>query len=453
MFSRLRSILTHSRVPLQVDATQNASNVYRVRFVKPRPKSGAGRLVYFVGTTVITVVLGVRVVQLMGMGGQPLFIPLGFARQEEPQKFKKDDPEVKAFIKFGSNRALARKARRVFEDKTIQILRTSLADQLGTQIRAIHSLLYFHYPHGPPPGYRQKGLQFVYRPPDPTSPNPEDQHSVIEINYAERHMGADRYLRRESIILPRWMFYAVKNSLLDIWADITTPRDLNEEEKIEDVFGLVQYGVDLSQWTLANLKDDLKRTRMRLPPPSGHVIIDGMVQVTSNNMLVTVDLTGSFNPENPEQATVHRMSVRFVSKIKPPPKKKQISADVGNSLDLGKEVVSGLKEDMDPVKVATKGNDKNLEKPKNRNDESQKRDLGVSTSPNIVGRLVESNTRVGDVADVLDAEKTEKEDAQGEALRHKTREHTPQQTAVSKDIESSPPPTPSKSQPSPPPRE
>jgi hypothetical protein len=178
-----------------------------------------------------------------------------------------------------------------------------------------------------------------------------------------------------------------------------------------------------------------------------------MVQVTSNNMLVTVDLTGSFNPENPEQATVHRMSVRFVSKIKPPPKKKQISADVGNSLDLGKEVVSGLKEDMDPVKVATKGNDKNLEKPKNRNDESQKRDLGVSTSPNIVGRLVESNTRVGDVADVLDAEKTEKEDTQGEALRHKTREHTPQQTAVSKDIESSPPPTPSKSQPSPPPRE
>ncbi|KAF8536230.1 hypothetical protein BDD12DRAFT_298014 [Trichophaea hybrida] len=449
MFSRLRSILTHSRVPLKVDAAQNASNVYRVRFVKPRPKSGA-KFLYVVGTTVITVMLGFRVVQVMGMGGQPLFIPLGFAKQEEPQKFKKDDPEVKAFIKFGSNRALARKARRVFEDKTVQILRTSLAGQLGPQIRAIHSLLYFHYPHGPPPGYRQKGLQFVYRQLDPTSMDPEDQQSVLEVGYAERRMEADRYLRRESIIFPRWMFYAVKNSLLDIWADITSPRDPNEEEKIEDVFGLVQYGMDLSQWTLANLKDDLKRTRMRLPPPSGHVIIDGMVQVTSNNMLVTVDLTGSFNPENPEQATVHRMSVRFVSKFKPPPKKR--ISDVGNSLDLGREVVSGLKKDIDSAKVVTKGDDKNLEKPKNRDDGGQKRDLGVSTSPDIVGRLVKSNTGVGDVAKVLDTEKT-KDDAQREALRLKSREHAPRQTAVPKDIENSPPPTPSESQPSPPSRE
>lgn len=461
MFSRLRSILRHSRVPITVDSANHASNVYRVRFLRPVSKERSAKFSHIIGLTLLTAVLGARVVQVMSLNGQPAFIPLGFAKQESPRPFKKDDPEVRAFLRFGSDRARTKKARRVFEDRAVQILQKSLSVKIGTHIRDVRSMLYFHYPQGPTPGFRQNGLQFVYRPRDPTAVNLEDRSAVIEINYTERHIKPNQYLRRETILYPRWMFYAVRNSLLDIWADITSPRHPDEAE-IGGVADLIQYGVDLSQWTLANLKDDLTKTKTRLPPPSGHVIIDGIVQVTTNRMLITVDLTGSFNPENPEQAAVHRMTVRFFSKLRPSggrTKKQAEPAALEGPLGLGRAVVSGLKEDIKPAKEAAAAaaaaaaveaaavaaanasatKEEGLEEQKQRKEGGEKPDLEMAKGSDIVDRLVKSNAPVGNDKNMLDG---------GD-----NREHASSRQAADAKKPPPRPPRPSESQSPPSPRE
>ncbi|KAI5846984.1 hypothetical protein BZA05DRAFT_406056 [Tricharina praecox] len=431
MFKRVRSLLSHSRVPLGVGAVDNA-NVYRVRFLKPpRPRGGGGRLLHIFGGLAVTIILGLRVVQVMSASGQPVFIPLSFPKQEEQQKYKRSDPEVKAFMRFGSDRARTRRVRRAFEEKTIEILRKSFPDQFLGQVKPTHSLLYFHYPPGPPRGYLQKGLQLSYKPPDLTATDPEDKYSVLTVEYVERRLKQEQYLQREAILFPRWMFNAVNNSIRTIWADITLPRDSNEDDKIEDINDLVQYGVDLSQWTLQSFKDDLKKTKRRMPPPNGHIIIDGMVQVTTDNILITVDITGSFNPQKPDEATMHRIAVRFASKIKQPPQKFRM-VDAPKPMDLSKAVVSGLKKDIEMAKAAAKKGEPELETSKalvEKCVDAEKRDAESVDDQDIVKRLVPTNVRV----EKLDTKKSEED------------QHKPRQDA--------PPATPSEPQQSPPPRE
>jgi hypothetical protein len=442
MFRRFRSLLSHSRIPFKVDAGN--AKVYRVRFVKPRQKGGANRFFYLLSSSALTVILGIKVVQAMSLSGQPLFIPLGFPKQEPPQKFKDTDPEARAFVRFSNDRSRCQKARRIFENKTVEILKKSLPGQIGTEVKAIHSLLYFHYPQGPPPSYSQKGLQIIYKPPNPTSTSPEDQYSVIEVDYCERRLKFQQQLRRESILYPRWMFQAVSNSIRDIWADITSPRE-PDEEAIEGFDDLVQYGVDLSQWTFQNLKDDLKKTKPKMPPPNGHVIIDGMVQVTTNNVVITVDLTGSFNPENPEQATVHRMGVRFASKLQQPQRRKIISPELGKPLDVSKAVVTGLKKDIAAAKTAVKNDDRII----NETKDQEKRKIQGVTSQSIVERLAEVNGRGEKESKLLEAEKGKEDQVE----RHNLMENTALPPKV-QDIDRSPPATPSgPQQSSPPPRE
>jgi hypothetical protein len=444
MFGRFRSLLSHSRIPFKVDAAN--AKVYRVRFVKPqRQKGGANRFFYLLSSGALTVILGIKVVQTMSLSGQPIFIPLGFPKQEPPQKFKNTDPEVRAFVRFANDRSRCQKARRVFENKTVEILKKSLPGQIGNEVKTIHSLLYFHYPQGPPPSYSQKGLQIVYKPPDPTSTSREDQYSVIEVDYCERRLKFQQQLRRESILYPRWMFQAVSNSIRDIWADITSPRE-PDEDAIEGFDDLVQYGVDLSQWTFQNLKDDLKKTKPKMPPPNGYVIIDGMVQVTTNNVIITVDLTGSFNPENPEQATVHRMGVRFATKRPQPQRQKILSPELGKPLDVSKAVVTGLKKDIAAAaKTAVKNDDELIDEPKDQ----EKRKIHDATSQSIVERLVEVNGRAEQESKLLEAGKRKEDQVE----RHNPREDTTLPSKV-QDIDNSSPATPSgPQQSSPPPRE
>jgi len=428
MFRRFRSILSHSRVPLGVGAVDNA-NVYRVRFLKP-PRSrggGGGRLLHIFGGLAITTILGLRVVQMMSASGQPVFIPLSLPKQELQQRYKRSDPEIKEYMRFGNDRERTRRVRQVFEEKTVEILRKSFPDQFFGQVKPTQSLLYFHCPPGPPRGYLQKGLQLSYKPPDPAATNPEDKYSVLTLEYVERRLKQEQYLQREAILFPRWMFSAVNNSIRAIWADITSPRDPREDDKIEDINDLVQYGVDLSQWTLQNFKDDLKKTKRRMPPPNGHVIVDGMVQVTTDSILITVDLTGSFNPRRPDEATVHRMAVRFATKIKQPPRKLRV-IDGSKPMNLSKAVVSGLKKDIELVKAAAKKDETELETSKalvEKCADAEKRESAGGRD--IAKRSVPTNTRV----EGLDT-------AKGEEDKHKPRQDAP--PATPPEPQQSPPP-------------
>jgi len=407
MFKRIRSLLSHSRLPLGVSAVDKAT-AHRVRFLKsPRPFA-VGRLLCVSGGVTVATILGLRFVEVMSAKGRPVFIPLSFPKQEPQQKFKDTDPEFRAFVRFNSSRVRTQRARKAFEEKAVEILRKFFPNQLSGEMKPVQSLLYFHYPLGPPRGYLQKGLQISYKPVDSSATDPKEKYLVLTVEYVERRLKQEQYLRREAILFPRWMFGAVRNSIRAIWEDITLPEDPDEDDKIEDFDDLVQYGVHLSKWTLQNFKEDLQKTMEHMPPPNGHIIVDGMVQITTNRLLITVDLTGSFSPKKPDEATVHRIGVRFAAKIKPPPQKFRI-VDDSKPMDLSKAVGSGLKKDIEMVEAAAKKDDLDLDNSKalvGKCADVEKRDVGNVSDQDVVKQLVPTNARVGK----LDTAEGEEED-------------------------------------------
>ena len=153
----------------------------------------------------------------------------------------------------------------------------------------------------------------------------------INIDFIERHISPDHYAVYKNILYPQRMFGAIGRSLVGAWNDImraTPPRIVFSEDTTSDVPDLVKYGSDLSQWTFGNVKADLKKSRVKEAPRDGSVIIDGFVQVRSDKMIVTVDLSGSFNPLNPTEARLHRISVRFAKDLGPQESPKSIRSQL-----------------------------------------------------------------------------------------------------------------------------
>ncbi|KAI5811860.1 hypothetical protein BZA77DRAFT_159293 [Pyronema omphalodes] len=451
MLSRLRSVLTHSRLPLKVDSiatTQNAAKLYRVRFVNSRPpKYNFLKAVYYVAAGMVMCQIGIGVGRAMGLEGKPIFIPLGFAVQDEPRKFRRGDPEVAHFTQFGNDREKARKVRKIFEQKAVQVLQTSLPGNLGPHIKRIDSMLYFHYPQGPLPGYRQKGLRFVLNPPPPPAGNKEagkeSKTKMFECDYAERYMTAQQYLRHSTILYPQWMYNAIRSSVLDIYDQLTTPAGPDPEERINDLNDMVQYGVDLSQWCFTNLKDDLKKSRAQLPPPSGHVIIDGIVQVTSSQMVITVDLTGSFDPRNIEKSHVHKMSVRFAAKSKPVPRKQVMPRATESAESITRSVATKIEaeEAFSELEAATKVlNDSNQDLAKKFIAAQEVREKSKAMPE----KLIEAKpSGKGKGKDVLEPTKTKEDESELSKSRR------PNSATVPKDIENRPPPSDTPSPPQP----
>jgi hypothetical protein len=430
MFRSLRSILDYSRLPLKVGAIRNAK-VYRVRFVKSNQDPSVGKTIYAAKTLYsaafysLAVIIGYRIVS--GVTDKPIFIPLGFPRPEPPRRFTPQDPEVASFHRFNRDSYKTKKARSIFEDKTVKLVESNFADRVGTDAKQVRSMLYFHYPAGPSPGYRQRGLQVSYRPNNHAASEPD---ALIDIVYADRQMDRNRHLHNQTILYPRWMFQALKNSVVNIWNAINSPAKPGDD-RIEDFNDLLQYSMDLSEWTLKNLKDDLQRTRPRMHPPGSDVVIDGFVQVIGNDTVVLVDITGSFNPENIEEAAIHRASVRFMSKLRRPVEQQQ----------LKNAMASGVKLDPEAAEATSKLNDKMIDASKaladqlrnTTNNGGKQENVGSSE---IVKRLVDTDSRDQKGPDI----KANKESSVPE-LRHETKNDVSRKTGQ-KDIDS---PTPSTS--------
>lgn len=107
---------------------------------------------------------------------------------------------------------------------------------------------------------------------------------------------------------PKWMLSAVSTMIRDLFR--LKFSDIKEAASRDR-------SIDAASIT-TSFKNDLRKNRPKPPVPQGHILIDGMVQIISDQMIVNVDLTGSFNPHNLNERTVQRMTVRFAGRLRRP---------------------------------------------------------------------------------------------------------------------------------------
>jgi hypothetical protein len=324
MFGRLHTALSSSsRLPLSVAATARNANIYRIRFVEAREKNSLSARVFYV---LAASTLGLISYQLsVGLSGQPLFLPLEPPRRQPVQKYKRTDAPVVRFLKFCDNPVESKKAKNMFMEIVLEIVRQTFPDAKG-QLRPSGTMLYFHFPKEPLAEFTQRGIMLTYRPPNRAA-NPQEGEGGggeegergrglgIGVGFHTKTWDYHQYQKRSSILYPRWMYNALQRSLSSVWKDITREPE-EDEEGIEDLMDLVQYGVDISAWTVLNTRETLRKSKPKLPPPNSHIFVDGVVQVVSGDMLVVIDITGSFNPDNTREYKVHRAGVRFAARLR-----------------------------------------------------------------------------------------------------------------------------------------
>ncbi|KAI5798941.1 hypothetical protein EDC01DRAFT_778532 [Geopyxis carbonaria] len=306
MFRNFRSVLNHSRLPLKVDS-KNAK-VYRVRFLPQAGRLSITRTLFTLSAYTFIGYYWYRTVLSISRD-EPIFIPLSLPKLEPSPRYKPDDPEMEEIMKFTRDRHQIYKVRQAIKDRAIVALQKAMSARgFGGNIKADVAMLYFHMPNAPPPVYVQKGIQISFTP---TEEKTEETVGILEISYLERVWDRDHQLKKSQILFPTWMYNAMSAAVKDIYYAIRSPRN-PEEEPMETLDDVVQYGAGLAEWTFSNFKDDLRKTRPIPPPPRGHILVDGVVQIETDTVIVAVDLTGSFAPNNLEDVRMQHMKVRFM---------------------------------------------------------------------------------------------------------------------------------------------
>lgn len=143
IFSRLRSVLNHSRAPISAGSYQNAK-LYRVRFLS-QPLSPS-KVTVVILAHVAAGFIWISTASALS-AGKPIFIPLGMAQALPPKPYSTLDPEAKSYQEFSKNREQLSKARAVFRELAIQALQKAFKDKLGKNVKSDASLLYFHFPY------------------------------------------------------------------------------------------------------------------------------------------------------------------------------------------------------------------------------------------------------------------------------------------------------------------
>ncbi|KAH8151240.1 uncharacterized protein LAJ45_04442 [Morchella importuna] len=157
MFRNIRNFLSHSRIPVRISAQSDKYKLYRVRFV-PQDKRFNG---LFRGLLLLSGchIAANTLLQTFGSGWEePLFIPLGFLEEGPRRRYELTDPEFQAFLKFNKDTKKALAARAKVIEILVKNLEANNRSKFGGDVKAEGSILYYHYPIGPPPEYIRKGL-------------------------------------------------------------------------------------------------------------------------------------------------------------------------------------------------------------------------------------------------------------------------------------------------------
>lgn len=124
--------------------------------------------------------------------------------------------------------------------------------------------------------------------------------------------------RLSNALYPSWVFYSLYLSVATNTLDwLHTLRD--NSHRVDSMGDLVAVGTTAVKQGLGDTQSMLRKTWKMPPPPKGHVIIDGIVQVTGSDLVVGIDIMVSFNPETLDDLQFHRAKVRFAGKIRREP--------------------------------------------------------------------------------------------------------------------------------------
>lgn len=212
----------------------------------------------------------------------------------------------------------------------------------------------------PPPQYIQTGLLIAAS--DFTAEN--HIYRSIDISVAKRVLPQRDFLRISHITQPTWMLTSIMQSLRGTIAVLSATAP--PEEEVSTLNDAVDFGIGLGAWMWSDLKRNLQRSRKPHPPLRGHITIDGLVQISSDTMVVGVDVTASFHPDQPEQFMFHRARIRFAGRLAKRPPVLAKALEVRNQESLAPQVMQGLKKDMEGVKAVVASIEKEQQREKAR---------------------------------------------------------------------------------------
>lgn len=120
--------------------------------------------------------------------------------------------------------------------------------------------------------------------------------------------------RLSNTLYPSWVFYSLYSSVADTFNCLQVLRD--DGHTVDSMGGIVAVGTRAIKLGLEDTHKKLRKTWKPPPPPRGHVMIDGIVQVMGNDLVVGIDITASFDPETLEGLRFYRTEVRYAGKVK-----------------------------------------------------------------------------------------------------------------------------------------
>lgn len=118
--------------------------------------------------------------------------------------------------------------------------------------------------------------------------------------------------RLSNTLYPSSVLYSIYSSFAGTSNWLYTLRDRGHS--LDTMDQAVAVGTTTVKQGLHEAQKALRAMRKVAPPPEGHMIIDGIVQLTGDDLVVGIDVLVSFNPETLDDMRFHRTKIRFAGK-------------------------------------------------------------------------------------------------------------------------------------------
>lgn len=118
--------------------------------------------------------------------------------------------------------------------------------------------------------------------------------------------------RLSNTLYPSAVFYSIYSTFAGTANWLYTLRDRGHN--LDTMDQAVAVGTTTIKQGLHETQKALRAMRKVAPPPAGYMIIDGIVQITGDDLVMGIDVLASFNPETLGDLRFHRTKVRFAGK-------------------------------------------------------------------------------------------------------------------------------------------
>lgn len=123
--------------------------------------------------------------------------------------------------------------------------------------------------------------------------------------------------RLTNTLYPYNLFYSIYRSVSKTFNWLYTLRD--GSHNVDSMSDLVAVGKTAVKRGLSDTHRMFSSMMSAAPAPAGSVFVDGIVNVSGNDMVLGIDFMVSFNPVTPEEMRFHRVRIRYAKRRYKPP--------------------------------------------------------------------------------------------------------------------------------------